>query len=542
MKKRFRKIFAALTLRGAGHQTTKRVSKEALFVVVALGLGLASGSVFSQTPPPESVGVGVSAYIPISSVPIIIYNVDEDDITEDSIEITWRTDMIAQCKFSYGTDTDYDEGSDKESGYSLGHKVTLSGLDAGEEYFYKIHCFNGSQVGDKDGMSFETEEEEEEEEEPVTPPAPPISPTEPEEPVDDQSEAEIENLDGDDEDHWYEFLPDDDEEEEDSDYGESSDPEEEEDPEGMWGSLQQGIKEFAQDPRTKIASTGLAAVTGAAVGAQLASSVSSLFQLRGALFNVFSLFFVKRRKRKGIVYDSQTGQPISLAMVSVVGDDGKVKEAKTTDKHGFYFFLVPNGRYTLSVFRKGYSVLGEDELKNATVLYDPNYHQGKELEFQQEDILDVAIPLRREQEISTLEKVFSQRSFFSVSNLIFYSGFILSVVIFAFTPNWFNFLIILCYIFFYLLSRTNFAKQAWGKVTEGRTPKPFAMVGLYSKQDGSLKGRAVTDQSGRYAFIFDRGEYSLKVQSAQEAGSVAGQGETDVRIKKPQVGGKNLKL
>jgi hypothetical protein len=68
------------------------------------------------------------------------------------------------------------------------------------------------------------------------------------------------------------------------------------------------------------------------------------------------------------------------------------------------------------------------------------------------------------------------------------------------------------------------------------------MVGLYDKKDGSLKGRAVTDQSGRYAFIFDRGEYSLQVQSAQEAGSAASAGETDVRIKKPQVGGKNLKL
>ena len=62
-----------------------------------------------------------------------------DSITRNGARITWRTSKAAQSMVRYGTTTDYGSSSTLNERYLTTHTVSLSGLQAGTRYNYRIY-------------------------------------------------------------------------------------------------------------------------------------------------------------------------------------------------------------------------------------------------------------------------------------------------------------------------------------------------------------------------------------------------------------------
>ena len=95
--------------------------------------------------------------------------------------------------------------------------------------------------------------------------------------------------------------------------------------------------------------------------------------------------FFKNKKRWGIVYDAESRQPISLAVVRIFDAlERRLLETQLTDKDGRFGFLAKPGKYYLEVQKANYIFPSR--------LTVNDYH-GKNIELGQDEMLSVNIPM-----------------------------------------------------------------------------------------------------------------------------------------------------
>lgn len=309
------------------------------------------------------------------------------------------------------------------------------------------------------------------------------------------------------------------------------------------GGKSLALKDFFQhNPVVTTGSVAVATVFSLATIANFLFNIHGFEQLRGTFINFLEIIFLWRKKHRvaGIVYDGITGKPISLATVSVVDQQGKIKETKTTDRNGAYFFLVAPGEYQLRILKEGYRVIQEHEEHLLTVKYKPSYFEGKILQLSGSDLLikDAIALIKLGQSISLNSKValffenFSNSFFWEI---LFWTGFIFSSVILFFNPTAWNFLINAIYLISYLFQKANFHKINWGTIFDRNgAPVAFAMVKVFSENEGNnFIARAIADEKGRYALILDEGEYLLEINSSQDgSGESKKTGKLKIRLNK----------
>ncbi len=278
---------------------------------------------------------------------------------------------------------------------------------------------------------------------------------------------------------------------------------------------------------------------------RLIFEVQSFSQLRGLFVNLLAvlLFWRKGRHVAGVIYDAKSGAPVSLATVSIIdADSGKVKEVKTTDRNGAYFFLASPGRYLIRASRKGYRIPAKSEGNSLTTVYEPIYFEEDIVEAKGENtLIEKAIPLLGEDENIPfkikLSRFFNKlfRSIFL--EVFFWIGLAMSFFTLLFKPSGFNLLVVLFYLALFLMQKANFRKANWGVVTNTQqNPEPFSFVNVNDPQRG-FSARTITDEKGRYAFILDEGSYDFKVRGVK-----GGQGEERLELKKKKLIGKDIEL
>ena len=313
------------------------------------------------------------------------------------------------------------------------------------------------------------------------------------------------------------------------------------------GSL---ARDFFQDnPVTTASSVTIATVFSFATIANFLFGIQGTEQLRGLFVNLLGVTFLWRKRRRvaGVVYDGITGGPISLATVSVVDENGKIKETKVTDRNGAYFFLVTPGKYQLRVAKEGYRIIKEEEDSKLAVKYRPGYFEGKTLQLSGDDlIIKEAIALIKSgQTVSLGGRValfFEKLSGSLFWEILFWVGFIFSSIILFFNPTAWNFLINAIYLISYLFQKANFHKISWGTVfSRGGSPEAFAMIRVFSDDnEDNFIARVIADEKGRYALILDAGNYILKANDSQ--GKQGEKGRLLVRLNKRKFVTENIVL
>ena len=215
--------------------------------------------------------------------------------------------------------------------------------------------------------------------------------------------------------------------------------------------------------------------------------------------------FLRLRKRKpwGRVINHLTGRPIEGAVVKIL-DTGfrKVKETQVTDKEGRFGFLVAPGSYLIQVLRSGF---GEKETPIFQVA-DLNHSPNLEISLEALHIGLAEYALRTARFWHWLNLFLDRLSPFTIT-----IGTIASILSALIAPTMLNYAILALYALLILLMTVvkNIAVRSFGRVLSRVTaaPVPLAVVRLYDVKKNWLIGTHVTDESGRFRFLINPGEY-----------------------------------
>lgn len=269
--------------------------------------------------------------------------------------------------------------------------------------------------------------------------------------------------------------------------------------------------------------------------------VYSLFSLLGLMphaktigdllflpFRIFSLFFAVRKKYWGVVYDSVSKQPLDPAIVILKDEKGKKLKTQITDLYGRYSFLVKPGFYYLEARKTNYrfpSQILKD--KNKDEIYDNLYH-GELIKVDKTQVLMFNIPmdplavdwnevakkkyLKFNYHLELIKK--------HLPSLLFYLGFILTLVFYLLSPVPFNRNLLILYLVLMLLRFLGFKPREYGFVLKKKEkkPVPFSVLTVFFEGLEYPVKKVMSDEAGRYHLLVEKGNYSVKISEKEAEG------------------------
>ena len=233
------------------------------------------------------------------------------------------------------------------------------------------------------------------------------------------------------------------------------------------------------------------------------------------------LLFRRKRKKWGIVYDSLSKTPLSLATVRLYSKkDKRLIQTKVTDKDGRYLLIVKEpGKYYLEIAKPGYefpSKILRDE-KQDTKFVDL-YH-GQEIEVKEKGgVITANIPMDTvADQIKPVKEVIKNYTIKNLRLITSYVGLILAVLVLIIYPSVITLLALIIHIAFYGTFRKILVPKkpkSWGIVYDKKTKAPLnlAVVRIFDMKFNKLLETQVTDAKGRYAFLASKNLYQLSAE------------------------------
>lgn len=241
------------------------------------------------------------------------------------------------------------------------------------------------------------------------------------------------------------------------------------------------------------------------------------------LYLLLTLLGLRRRgKPWGIVFDSQTKEPIKNAVVRIYDlEFNKLKETQFTDSLGRFGFFVPPGKYYIRVIKPGYifpSRLSATVYRGASVIC----YQGGEISRREKEppAISIYVPLDPETKGVQVSRAFVfkvlhyiQIFLERVNYLLIIFGTAFSLFTYLVIPSTFNEVIFFIYLVILVakIIITIYSRESFGVVVDKVTKKPvdLAIVRLY--KEGQLMQTRVSDTKGRFNFLVLPGDYYLTI-------------------------------
>lgn len=241
---------------------------------------------------------------------------------------------------------------------------------------------------------------------------------------------------------------------------------------------------------------------------------------------ILTAFGLRKRTRPwGTVYDSVTKQPLDPAYVVLQDLEGKEVATCITDLDGRYGFLVQTGSYRLLANKTNYEFPSKKLVgRTKDELYQDLYF-NEIIEIKEGDVITKNIPMdplkfdwnefaKRSQKRM---KFFSRRLVWvaRISDILFWTGFILSTLAILITPSNYNAIIFIIYIVLFVFKRTILRPRPSGSVKykESHEPLSFAIMHIFFAGSDHEVTHKVTDRTGRYYCLVPNGIYYVKIES-----------------------------
>ena len=288
---------------------------------------------------------------------------------------------------------------------------------------------------------------------------------------------------------------------------------------------------------TAVTTTGAAVTTGVSLVSVFALNPLSAAEAFLIPFRLWSLLLgalgIRKRVRKwGVVYDSQTKQPIDPAYVTIFDAQGNEVNSAISDIDGRYGFLLAPGTYTMSAQKTNYAfpskVLAahtQDEL------YDDLYF-GEPFTVEKETfVLTKNIPLdpigfdwnEYVKKSRGLTHFFARHEVL-ISKItwgFFAFGFLTATLSVFYSPTTYNYAILAFYIVLGILRATGVVGAKTSTIVNKKGDLiPFALVQVYNEA-GARIARKVTSVHGRFYCLIPNGTYYMTI-STKNAGQDAG--------------------
>ena len=237
---------------------------------------------------------------------------------------------------------------------------------------------------------------------------------------------------------------------------------------------------------------------------QLIYGLSHFFQILG---------LSRRRKTWGVVFNSQTGQPIPLAMVKLIEKHNRVKELAISDREGKYGFSFHQGTFRLRVSRADFHFPAEIHSSS----YYERVYTGSEIKIAEpKQSISFNIPLEPHATAGRIHlwgwlihlNRFVQK--IRLPLLILGVIFALAMTSTGFQPTYLLFLIFCLLAIFLILWQARGQTLAAGQVLDVYDRKVSgAIIRIYHQKDNRLFNTDVSLKDGRFGFKVPPGIYYL---------------------------------
>jgi hypothetical protein len=300
---------------------------------------------------------------------------------------------------------------------------------------------------------------------------------------------------------------------------------------------------------TKVVATAGVVSGAASLLATLFSSPLSLSELFLLPLRIWSLILSflgirKRHKPWGVVYDSQTKQPLDPAYVSLLDENGKEVDSAITDLDGRYGFLVKPGVYTLAAKKTHYTFPSQKMTgRDHDELYNNLYYGDTIIVREEGQVISKNIPMDPEafdwnefakRDMGVLRTNARRAVLWArITNIFFVVGFTIAVVAFFLVPAPYNLMIFLLYLLMLALRVFGLRPKHSGQIKDKTTGQPlsFAVIKIFGAKTNVQVGRRVADQYGRYYALVGKGEYVITIEKKLADGSYQQVFSSDTPIK-----------
>ncbi|MDG1950852.1 MAG: hypothetical protein P8J32_08635 [bacterium] len=243
------------------------------------------------------------------------------------------------------------------------------------------------------------------------------------------------------------------------------------------------------------------------------------------LFTAPVLFFWRRRRKgHGVVYNAISKTPVDLAVVrlyeftkedEMAGQHGRLVKSRVTDKGGRYFFLVPPGRYMMTVTKTAFEFPSDYLKGDKTDGQFVDVYHGEAIEVsEQEAVITANIPMDpsqadKFQEPSSIARHTRLRA---VQHAVATVGMLAAIIFAIIRPTILSVAMIGLQIGVYVLARRLARPRkpvSWGIVYDQQTGRPLSKVvaRIFEPKYNKLLETQVTDSKGRYAFMLGPNQY-----------------------------------
>jgi len=238
----------------------------------------------------------------------------------------------------------------------------------------------------------------------------------------------------------------------------------------------------------------------------------------------------KRNRPWGVVFDSQTKQPLDPVYIQLFDTMQKEVATTITDMDGRYGFLVEPGKYQIKVNKDGYKFPSEKLAgKKEDVLYRDLYF-GEYIEVTDKNSTIVKnIPMDNlkfnwneyVKSKKNLTKYFNRHDalFMKISNIIFSIGFSISLMSLIYSQTPLNIVIFSLYVLILIVKRLVLKPKSYGMVVDknSSSPAPFTIIRVFSEGGNEIMHK-VSDKCGKYLCLLKNGTYKIQLQKKNENG------------------------
>lgn len=303
----------------------------------------------------------------------------------------------------------------------------------------------------------------------------------------------------------------------------------------------QDIKKIVNIPAVsntiKVVSTAGAVSGGIIATFVIIFSPSSIFEIFLIPFRLLTLVLAGlglRRKRIswGVVYDSQTKQPLDPAYVVLEDLQGKDVTSAITDLDGRYGFLAAAGMYKMVANKTNYAFPSQKLAGKTNDEIYQNLYFGENIEVKNTgEAIIKNIPLdpvkfdwnEFAKKNKNLMKFYSKWNgvIIKITDIFFVIGFGVAIVAFFAAPYPYNSIILGFYLLFLLLRTLGLKPKPYGFVIDSATniPLPFAIIRILDPATSREITYKISDKYGRYYCLLPNGTYYVKIEKKQEDGS-----------------------
>jgi len=226
----------------------------------------------------------------------------------------------------------------------------------------------------------------------------------------------------------------------------------------------------------------------------------------------------RRRSGFGIVFDSHTGNPVSMAVIRLKNAQGVAVNTVVSDGQGRYRLVAPKGDYTIEVSRPGYKFPSVYLGKSTASTFHDHVLASVKLKIQDYGTITRNIPVdptRAAQRPSWLLTRINLGK--RIQYLVGFLGTGSAIYIAALQrASWVPWVMLAVYLLAMLTRLITFKapQPPFGVVFDSGNKRPLAkaIVRLFDKRYDKLIETQTTSPQGRFAFIVKHGAYRLMVE------------------------------